>query len=247
MPALFAYLIALGLLLGGGYGALSWLAAPEPVKVVAKAKSKPPSPPYAEANAEPMSSPASRPETVRSAAEPVQSEGNAPSIAPPVDGSAHVAATSSDQPPSPSPEARPVANEQRAAAEDAGPAQDQQIRSARAEIAPVAVEKETKSYVEAPAQDAKQRRYVKPRQDDRQAAHAATEASSGSVHAAAPAVLAKVARTAKRPQLREAIRRSEERPLTLMTLRTIEFPDGSRMTRLVPYRGGQRAMAFEEE
>ena len=46
MPALFAYLIALGLLLGGGYGALSWLAAPEPVKVVAKAKSKPPSPPH---------------------------------------------------------------------------------------------------------------------------------------------------------------------------------------------------------
>src|ERR1700744_237199 len=38
MPALFAYLIAVGLLLGGGYGALSWLAAPEPVKVVAKAK-----------------------------------------------------------------------------------------------------------------------------------------------------------------------------------------------------------------
>jgi hypothetical protein len=43
MPALFAYLVAVGLLLGGGYGALSWLAAPEPVKVVAKAKPKPPS------------------------------------------------------------------------------------------------------------------------------------------------------------------------------------------------------------
>ena len=43
MPALFAYLIAVGLLLGGGYGALNWLAAPEPVKVAAR--SKPPSPP----------------------------------------------------------------------------------------------------------------------------------------------------------------------------------------------------------
>jgi hypothetical protein len=42
MPALLAYLIAVGLLLGGGYGALSWLAAPEPVKVVATAKPKPP-------------------------------------------------------------------------------------------------------------------------------------------------------------------------------------------------------------
>ena len=44
MPALFAYLIAVGLLLGGGFGALSWRAAPEPVKVAAKAK--PPSPPH---------------------------------------------------------------------------------------------------------------------------------------------------------------------------------------------------------
>src|SRR6267154_1487329 len=44
MPALFAYLLAVGLLLGGGYGALSWLAAPEPVKVVVKAKPKPPPP-----------------------------------------------------------------------------------------------------------------------------------------------------------------------------------------------------------
>jgi hypothetical protein len=35
MPTLFADLIAIGLLLGGGYGASSWPAAPEPVKVVA--------------------------------------------------------------------------------------------------------------------------------------------------------------------------------------------------------------------
>src|ERR1700674_446208 len=39
MPALFAYLIALGLLFGAGYGAMNWLAEP-PVKVAAKAKSK---------------------------------------------------------------------------------------------------------------------------------------------------------------------------------------------------------------
>ena len=42
MPALFAYMIAVGLLLGGGYGALNWLAAPEPVKVAATVKAKPP-------------------------------------------------------------------------------------------------------------------------------------------------------------------------------------------------------------
>ena len=48
MPALFAYLIAVTLLLGGGYGALNWLATPEPVKVVAKATPKPPPPHYAD-------------------------------------------------------------------------------------------------------------------------------------------------------------------------------------------------------
>jgi hypothetical protein len=36
MPALFGYLCALCLLLGGGYGALSWLAAPETAHVVTK-------------------------------------------------------------------------------------------------------------------------------------------------------------------------------------------------------------------
>src|SRR5882757_3141496 len=50
MPALFAYLLAVGLLLGGGYGALSWLTAPEPVKVVVKAKPK--QPPRDEASSE---------------------------------------------------------------------------------------------------------------------------------------------------------------------------------------------------
>jgi hypothetical protein len=40
MPALLAYLVALGLLLGGGFGALTWLAAPEPLRVVTKARPK---------------------------------------------------------------------------------------------------------------------------------------------------------------------------------------------------------------
>ena len=40
MPALFAYLVALGLLLGGGYGAMNWLAAPAPVSAAAKARPK---------------------------------------------------------------------------------------------------------------------------------------------------------------------------------------------------------------
>ena len=30
-----------------------------------------------------------------------------------------------------------------------------------------------------------------------------------------------------------------------MTLRAIEFPDGRRVTQLLPYRSGERALAFE--
>jgi hypothetical protein len=32
-----------------------------------------------------------------------------------------------------------------------------------------------------------------------------------------------------------------------MTLRTIEFADGRRVTRLVPYRGPERALAYEPD
>ena len=52
MPALLAYLVAVALLLGGGYGALSWLATPEPLKVVAKATPKAP-PPHDADNSKP--------------------------------------------------------------------------------------------------------------------------------------------------------------------------------------------------
>jgi hypothetical protein len=36
MPALFGYILAIGIFLGGGYGMLYWLAAPEPVTITAK-------------------------------------------------------------------------------------------------------------------------------------------------------------------------------------------------------------------
>jgi hypothetical protein len=32
-----------------------------------------------------------------------------------------------------------------------------------------------------------------------------------------------------------------------MTLRTIEFPDGRRVTQLIPYRNGERAPAFQPD
>jgi hypothetical protein len=54
---LFAYLLAIGLLLGSGFGALSWLAAPEPVKVTAKARPARPSPPHYPENLETPTAP----------------------------------------------------------------------------------------------------------------------------------------------------------------------------------------------
>src|ERR1700741_1160631 len=96
MPALFAYLLAIGLLLGGGYGALSWLAAPEPVKVTAKAKPARPSPPhYPQTPATPT------------APEATMAQGNSA----PVGDSDLVAPGSRDQPPSPAPDAKAEADE----------------------------------------------------------------------------------------------------------------------------------------
>src|SRR4030088_2870399 len=119
MPALFAYLIAVGLLLGGGYGALSWLAAPESVKVVAKAKPKPP--PRYEASSEVT-------ETTSLT----------------VSDSEHAASGSNDHPLS--------AGEEGAQAAISGSADDQQIRSAHAEVA----SREAKQNIQARPGDARQ-------------------------------------------------------------------------------------------
>ncbi len=48
----------------------------------------------------------------------------------------------------------------------------------------------------------------------------------------------------KPPRSRHVHNRSERRGLVLMTLRTIELPDGSRITRLIPYRGRQADLAL---
>jgi hypothetical protein len=37
---------------------------------------------------------------------------------------------------------------------------------------------------------------------------------------------------------------SEKPALALMTLRTIAFPDGRRITQLIPYRNGEPALEF---
>jgi hypothetical protein len=196
MPALFAYLIAVGLLLGGGYGALNWLAAPEPVKVVAKAKAK--SPPHHEASFE---------------ATPFE----ASSLA--INDNNHAVPASTEPSSLSQSEANVAASEEGARPQPPEPSQVQQTRAAHAEVSP-----------------------AESKQEVRQAALAVSPAQPAASTAPATA-----ARQVKRPRLRQAGRRSEKSTLALMTLRTIEFPDGRRVTQLIPYRGGERALAFQPD
>jgi hypothetical protein len=192
MPALFAYLVAVCLLLSGGYGALNWLSQPEPVKVVAKAHPNPKlSPSY---EAEPPTSPSARDE-----------DSNDPRAS----NRASLRGVGADA------DAQPVN-------EIAGPPSDEQNRSANATV---------------PSDDAK------PSEKD--VKQSARVGSTSNLRPVAISVPSGVARPRKRPLLRQASNRSEKRALRLMTLRTIVFPDGRRTTQLLPYRGSERALAFQ--
>jgi hypothetical protein len=208
MPALFAYLIAVGILLGGGYGALSWLAAPEPVKVVARAKPKPK--PHYEATP------------------PEASSSDTSSAA--IKDNDDAASGSNDRPPSSQPGSGAGAN-----------VQDVQA----------AVSQDAKAVASGPAPDLQaEGSSADARQEATQPVGAASPASPSNRQTAA-SIPAAAAKTVKRPHLRQAGGRSEKptekRALALMTLRTIEFPDGRRITQLIPYRGSERALAFEPD
>lgn len=222
MPALFAYLIAVGLLLGGGYGALSWLAAPEPVKVAEKAKPKRPPPShYDEANSEEVSQAASvASSSDASPSSIVDDNGAAPA--------------SNEPPPSPRAGSGPAANEGGAQVQTSEPARDQKNLSANAEASP----DEVKQGAESSPSEAKQ---------PAPAASAVSPDNQNIAASAAPAV-----KPAKRSHARQAAGRSQrfaERraPAVMMTLRTIEFPDGRRVSQLIPYRSAEPVWAFEPE
>ncbi len=233
MPALFAYLIAVAILLGGGYGALNWLAEPGPVKVAANAKPKPPAPHDTD-----------NPETGSRAAVPVSPpQAGGPEIAGKADSRAsdHVKAVSNDQPP----QQRTAADQQDVKAEASRPRPDQQSQSPHAEMTPAATDQEPKQQVEVP------QAAIKPdeaaaagHEDEKQSVGAASPGSAPAVASIAPAT------PAKRPHVRQASRGAGKRPLQMMTLQTIELPDGRHITRLIPYRSGNGyrddgpAMAF---
>jgi hypothetical protein len=210
MPALFAYLIALCLLLGGGVGALNWLAAPEPVKVAAKAN------PKSKLSSQPAQA---RPEEIAAASLPTIPLDMPAAVA--VSPSAEIgkAASASIVPPAQETETRVAIVGRDAQPESVTPLPDQQARSAHAEI---------------PADTAKPAEKAVP-------AKPAPRVLTASAFATAD----NAARSSRRHK--QASNRPEKRKLELMTLRTIEFADGRRVTQLIPYRGRERALAFGDE
>ncbi len=262
MPALFAYLIAVALLLGGGYGALNWLAAPEPIKVVAKAKPKPAPPRYADDSV--ASTPANPPQaSLTEAAKPeamskpeVNGTDQVKTASNEAASSSNEAASSDQKPPASSssqPQQPATAGQQDAEAAATAPAQ-QPDRSAQAEISPAAADQGA-GHAAAPVPGTSQDHSASARQEEKQSAQAVSPGaiSPGTAQSVASAAPASAAMSPKRPHVRQASRRSDKRPLEVMTLRTIELPDGRRMTQLVPYRRSDRyrddapAMAFDPD
>jgi hypothetical protein len=259
MPALFAYLIAVALLLGGGYGALNWLAATEPVKVVAKAKPQPPPSHYADDSG--ASTQANPPQ-----ASPSETPKPEATSKPEVNGidrmkTASNETASSDRPPPasslPPPQQPATSSQQDAKAAGIAPVQQttsaqQPDRSAHAKM-PEAAADRAAGHAEAKVPEANQDNPAPAKQKEKAQVDSAAAASPGMPQPVASTAPASAAVTPKHLHVRQESRRSDKRPLEVMTLRTIELPDGRRMTQLVPYRSGNRyradgpAMAFDPD
>lgn len=232
MPALFAYLIAVALLLGGGYGALSWLAAPEPVKVAVKAKPKSPS--RDEAKLETRSSEAKSSDMKSSEASASEASLLARNDSDPV-----ASGPSGLSQPSPSPQAGP------AAAATATEQEGAQAIGQGAQMAASPLSEPAQGHQDAPANTEMARAEIdQPVETPSQAVAPVPPASQQS--ALSPATLAKAVRQRHPRPVSGRSEKSviEKSGLAVMTLRTIEFPDGRRVTRLIPYRSA-RALSFD--
>jgi hypothetical protein len=247
LPALFVYLVAVMLLLSGGYGALNWLAAPEPIKVAVKVKPK--AVPHYEV-IPPIADSSGASTTASSATNPPAVDESKDTASRDTTSEQTASATSVSEPlPGPAnnqPEIDSRAGMNKQASEQIGrdnrpaalpePARDSKIRAARAE-APAAGPRQIAS--ETKGEASKDVQPPSPSRPERQQ-------TSGRPQTVASVDSAAATKPVNRPRLNQTSRRSERpvpaerRPLALMTLRTIEFPDGRRETRLIPYRDAER-------
>jgi hypothetical protein len=89
-------------------------------------------------------------------------------------------------------------------------------------------------------QQSKQENRQQPKQENRRLVDVApTMNNAPTMNDAANAAPVPIAKP-KRPSQRQASQYSEKDGLALMRLRTIEFPDGRRITQLIPYRDDRR-------
>jgi hypothetical protein len=223
MPALFAYLIALGLLLGTGYGALNWLAQPEPVKVAAKAKPKAKFPPPAQARSEQIAEASPQATKSAEATAPAAKYGESSTEAKSSAYDRDKASSPRDQQAQAEPSVAAVgqarAPETTAPTPVAGPAPVKEIPAANAEIS---------------AEEARRKA-----EQTAKAAVPADPPRNLQTNTPAPAPPERTVRR-RHSNSRQAINHGDRRALAVMTLRTIEFPDGRRITQLIPYGGGER-------
>jgi hypothetical protein len=266
MPALFGYLVVIGLLLGGGYGALNWLVAPEPAKVASKAAQKPLLPPHYPEVSDVKSADST-------SATPTPSESNSAATG------GNERPGSNDQPSSAQPQADTAANEQGAHADRPSPSTDIQAPAARAMVArsesgiPTAqapsteASKPTRKMAAAmpghakdasstapvtATKTAKRRNLEASRDHDDQYYNDHREDYYGDNAEQHDRRSAERRRGSAGQQYAGAPYRGERdypasRSLALMTLRTIEFPDGRRVRQLLPYRRTpDRVPALEE-
>ena len=192
MPALFGYLCALCLLLSGGYGALSWLAAPEPAHVATKTSKAKQRPYDAQAEIPRPTGPAAslyRSTECSNSDKMISSQFNCQRCLKPKKGGQRLIWAIGPKPRRLSLNVHRPLNRHRKLAAKSRPTR------------PSELEKELPS----------------------------TEVSARG--------------KSDRPRSQRTSHRSE-RKLILMTMRTIRFPDGRQVTRLIPYRGRERVLAF---
>jgi len=207
MPALFAYILAVAIFLGGGYGALNWLAAPEPVKVATKTKHAPRPEVYGATAAKPAEpTDIATPVAVPLAAASDRS-GKADASSPPPAGASAAAAT-------PDKRYDAMARIDTTVAETPAAPAAPAIKPA---IAPTSTKPEAQSEAAKPVI----------------AKTASAERESRRIEA-----------QPKRSRIRQAEERGHRR-YEVMTLRTIEFDDGHRETRLLPLRRRDDAVALQ--
>jgi hypothetical protein len=263
MPLLIGYLVALSVFLGGGYAGVKWLAYPDPSPPVARiaGKSTPAKPSVAKTEElaqvpEPQKQPESVaeatvvpevPDTIVSAAPPVAAESASSQtvtpaaivepVQPVAEANASVAAVQ-DKTTAPEAPASDIASVEppKPSPLPAGPVVDpSEAREARAEVGN-GIAPDTAKAAEAHAT-------IETAQP--QSAGEASTASGRDVGRSAPKQKSAQARQKTRSSAR--VPSSSARKPVMMVMRTIEFADGHRETRLLPLPRYGRASAFASD